>query len=99
MIQVGCKYEKSKISYYTDNHEREDVVLQRYAYIKKRKELSFLRTRCHSQLGPKVHIDPPISPQDPQNQVNEIAVVPARTSNMVFELINCIARTKRFGGN
>ena len=62
MIQVGCKYEKSKISYYTDNHEREDVVLQRYAYIKKRKELSFLqplwaRVKRGSEDTEWVHVD------------------------------------------
>ena len=62
MIQVRYEYEKSKISYYTDNHEREDILLQWYACIKKRKELSFMKllwvqVKCGTKDTEWIHMD------------------------------------------
>lgn len=40
MIKLGCKYERASISFYTDGHERPDVVAYRGEYIKLKRKFA-----------------------------------------------------------
>lgn len=40
MIRLGCKYDRHRQSYYTDGHERPDVVESRKKYLKQKLKLA-----------------------------------------------------------
>ena len=40
MVRLGCKYQRATQSFYTDGHEREDVVESRVEYIKQKRKLA-----------------------------------------------------------
>ena len=57
MLWSGCKYEESKQCYYTDFHNRPDVLAYRNKYIAERHRLALLQPLWYQMSNVDCHVD------------------------------------------